>query len=58
MANPQPQPPATGAFLPETARELRRSGLTVNDIAMLFGIHPRAVSDLLNDRASNENTCS
>lgn len=44
----QPTPPAgLGAGLPETIRELRRSGLTVDDIAVLFGVHPKAVAGML-----------
>ncbi len=33
-------------------RELRRSGLTVGDIARLFGVHPKAVASILNSEGS------
>ncbi len=42
-----------GAFPPEAAiRELRRSGLTVDDIARMFGVHPRAVASILDSAGS------
>ena len=49
VTNPQPQLPASppGVSLPETIRELRASGLTVGDIARLFGVHPKAVGAVL-----------
>ena len=49
MTNPQPQPPEIplGAPPSETIRELRRSGLTVGDIARLFRVHPKVVASIL-----------
>ena len=37
----------TSQSTPAAVRKLRRSGLTVADIARLFGVHPRAISSLL-----------
>ena len=46
MTNPQPQPPASplGAFdLSAAVQELRRQGLTVQDIARMLGVHQRVI---------------
>ena len=46
MTNPQPTPAAL--------RELREQGLTVGDIARLFGLHPQAVIVMLEERHVEE----
>ena len=54
-AEKQPRAPEStpGAFPPEAAiRELRQSGLTVGDIARLFGVHPKVVASILDSAGS------
>lgn len=46
------------AILRKTIRELSRSGLTVADISRVFAVHPRAVTEIIEETDNLDQTAN